>query len=62
MKKNVTPQNPSKVIITPKPPKKGEVIATTTSEIKDGKIMVEKLEKKKTVKDSVSVKAPVKSK
>ncbi|MBO4230711.1 MAG: hypothetical protein J5886_03450 [Bacteroidales bacterium] len=61
MKKNVTPQNPSKVIITPKPPKKGEVIATTTSELKDGKIMVEKLEKK-TVKDSVSVKAPVKSK
>lgn len=61
MKKNVTPQNPSKVIITPKPPKKGEVIANTTSEIKDGKITVEKLEKK-TVKDSVSVKAPVKSK
>ena len=61
MKKNVNPQNPSKVIITPKPPKKGEVIATTTSELKDGKIMVEKLEKK-TVKDSVSVKAPVKSK
>ncbi|MCR5465091.1 MAG: hypothetical protein K6F06_11240 [Bacteroidales bacterium] len=61
MKKNVTPQNPSKVIITPKPPKKGEVIATTTSELKDGKITVEKLEKK-TVKDSVSVKAPVKSK
>lgn len=61
MKKNVTPQNPSKVIITPKPPKKGEVIATSTSELKDGKIAVEKLEKK-TVKDSVSVKAPVKSK
>ena len=42
MEKNVKPQNPSKVIITPKPPKK--------------------VEEKKTVKDTVSVKASIKTK
>ncbi len=49
MEKNVKPQNPSKVIITPKPPKKAEVIAAPSPELKEGELKVEKLEENKTV-------------
>ncbi|MBR5175864.1 MAG: hypothetical protein IKW89_08030 [Bacteroidales bacterium] len=62
MEKNAKPQNPSKVIITPKPPKKDEVIAAPSPELKEGELKVEKLEEKKTVKDTVCVKASIKSK
>ena len=62
MKKTVTPQNPSKVIITPKPPKKAEVIAAPSPELKEGELKVEKLEEKEPAKDSVIIKASIKSK
>lgn len=62
MEKNVKPQNPSKVIITPKPPKKARVIAAPSPELKEGELKVEKLEEKKTVKDTVSIKASIKTK
>ena len=62
MEKENNIQNPSKVIITPKPPKKGKTNTKPSPELKDGELMVEKLEDQKQAKDSVSVKASVKSK
>ena len=62
MKENESIQNPSKVVITPKPPKKGKANTTPSPELKDVELKVEKLEGQKAAKDTVSVKTSVKSK